>query len=197
MHEADRMHSSDRALDSDGDLRGERGSSLIDALIALTLVSAIAAGVAHLLVWARRAIAEAGANTMAAMLAAEKMERLRSLRWDVDEAGIAASDDTTSLAFDPPQSTGSGLRPSPAGALTANTTGFFDFVDARGRWRGTGARPPAGTAYLRRWSIEAHPQDPADTVILRVVVLPIAEAAAGGAAARGARLATVRTRSAR
>jgi hypothetical protein len=191
------VHSNNRAPDRDGLLRRSDGTSLIDALVALTLVSVIAAGVAHLLVWARRTIAGAGAQTMAAMLAAEKMERLRSLRWDVDATGIAASDETTSLASEPPQSTGSGLRPSPAGALAANTPGFFDYADAQGRWRGSGAGPPPGTAFVRRWSIEAHAADPADTLVLRVVVLPLVEAAGGGASGRGVRLATIRTRSGR
>jgi type II secretory pathway pseudopilin PulG len=175
-------------------LASSSGASLIEALIAMTLVVVTTAGVAQLLVWARRSIAGTSATTMAVMLAAEKMERLRSLTWEVDAAGLPVSDETSDLSWEPARSSGSGLHSSPSGALTSNTAGFVDFIDHEGRWRGTGARPPAGSSFIRRWSIEAWALDPVNTVVLRVVVLPVAAAAEGDRGTRGVRLTSIRTR---
>ena len=49
------------------------------------------------------------------------------------------------------------LTPSPAGALDRNTSGYVDYLDAYGRSLGGGESPPAGTVYVRRWSIERLP----------------------------------------
>jgi type II secretory pathway pseudopilin PulG len=173
----------------------ERGVSLVEVLVAAMIVIAVSAGVAHLLVWSRRAAWSAGSETTAVMLAVQKMEQLRSLPWHVDGSGNAVSDLTTNLATDPLSSTGSGLQPSPRGSLDVNTPGFMDYLGSDGRWRGTGARAPAGAAFVRRWSIVPLAADPADTLVLSVVVVPLADASErGGRPARGARLQTITTR---
>jgi hypothetical protein len=68
-----------------------------------------------------------------------------------------------------------GLGPSPPGALTVNTAGYFDYLDAGGRSLGittiwlAGTAPP-GTAYICRWSISPLPDSPVAAIVLQVLV---------------------------
>lgn len=176
-------------------LIASRGTSLVEALVATVIVATITAGVAHLLLWARRATWSAGMLSIAVTLATQKLEALEALTWEVDAAGTAISDDNTDLSREPPGSSGSGLRPSPAGTLATNTSGFFDYVDVNGQWRAAAGGPLPGAAFVRRWSIAPFAADPSNTIVLTVVVLPLVDAAAAeGRPARGARLTSIRTR---
>jgi hypothetical protein len=65
--------------------------------------------------------------------------------------------------------------------LTANTPGYVDYVDQDGQWVGTGTAPVAGAAYVRRWSVEALTSDPANAVVLQVVVTAVRQVASGPA----------------
>jgi len=171
------------------------GASLIEALVSIAILTAVAAGAAHLFVWARRATWTAGSSSIAVTLAIQKMEQLQSLAWTSNREGNAVSDTTTDLSTDPRQSGGGGVMASPGSSLSENTPGFVDYLDAGGRWRGTGTVPPDGSAFVRRWSIKPLPTDPQDTIVLTVLVIPLAHAvAAERPVNRGARLTTVRTR---
>ena len=175
--------------------RDERGTSLLEPLVAAAIVVTVAASTAHLLIWSRRAAWSAGAESAAVAIAAQKMEQLRSLAWHVAASGARVSDDTTNLAPEPPTAGGSGLRGSPPNALAANIPGFMDYVGADGRSRGAGAVAPVGAAYLRRWSVTSFADDPDDTLVLSVVVMPLADdVRSRGRPLRGARLDTLRTR---
>lgn len=179
---------------------GEAGSSLVEALVAASVVLTVAAGVAQLLIWSRRAVWGAGTETAAVSLAVEKLEQLRALEWRVDAAGIRHSDRTTNLSAAAPAANGTGLQRSPPGALARNTPGFMDFVAADGGWRGSGPGTPAGAAYVRRWSITPLEIDPDDTLILTVAVTPLADVearASGSGGGHGARVQTIATRTAR
>jgi hypothetical protein len=155
--------------------RSDQGASLIEALIAAAVVTTIAAGVAHLLAWARHEAWAAGVRSTAAVVAVQKMERLRSLSWQVDADGNIVSDERTNLAEDPPTADGTGMGPSPAGSLEQNVMGFVDYVDGHARWCGTGTHPPACAAYIRRWAIEPVGTDPDHARRLTVLVIPIGE----------------------
>lgn len=172
---------------------GERGASLVEAVVAAAVVTTIAAGVAHLMTWARQEAWSAGLRSAAVVSAVQKLEQLRSLAWYTDADGSTVSDETTSLAEDPPASTGTGLRPSPAGSLAQNTQGFVDYLDAQGRWCGTGVRPPPCAAYVRRWAVEPFDGDPEHARVLAVHVMPILEASRERGV-RVVRLRTIRTR---
>jgi hypothetical protein len=171
--------------------------SLLDALVATTIVITTVTGIGHLLIWSRRAVWTAGLKTTSALLAGEKLEQLRTLAWDVDGDGRPVSDLTTDLSTDPASPAGTGLRPSPVGALDVNTPGFVDFTSADGRWLGTGRAPPAGAAFVRRWAILPLLTDPLHTVVLHVAVLPVSEAMVpgGGQPGGAVHLTTIRTRS--
>ena len=51
--------------------------------------------------------------------------------------------------------------------------GYVDYVDKFGTSLGGGATTaPAGTAYVRRWTVEPLPTNPNNTLILQVLVTP-------------------------
>jgi len=113
------------------------------------------------------------------------------------------SDTTTNLTVYPPAHNGSGLNPSPSDSLEQNTTGFVDFLDGNGAWVGTGSTPPASAVYIRRWSIVPLPTNPNNTLVVTVLVTPVASEMARTTSAftrtrmaGDAMLITVRTRKA-
>lgn len=143
-----------------------------------------------------RANADARTTSAAALLAAQKIEQLRSLLWIIDPAGQPASDTTTDLTVFPARAdVGAGLTPSPANALTQNATGYCDFLDLSGRSLGGGSNPPVQAAYIRRWSIVPLPSHPADTLVLQVRVTR-AGLPATAARSDDARVVAVKTRKA-
>jgi prepilin-type N-terminal cleavage/methylation domain-containing protein len=133
-----------------------RGFSLLEVLIATTIVATAVAALAQLLVMAAAANAGARSMTLATVIAAQKVEQLRSLAWSFDVNGSPVSDP--------------GLAASPTDSLRTNRAGFCDFLDRNGRSLGECAAPPAGAAYLRRWSIEPLPDDPGNVLVLQVLV---------------------------
>src|SRR5262245_33330824 len=65
------------------------------------------------------------------------------------------------------------LVPSPADALTRDTSGYCDYLDAAGRSLGGGSPAPAQAAFVRRWSIEQSPSSPARALTLQVLVIHV------------------------
>jgi prepilin-type N-terminal cleavage/methylation domain-containing protein len=148
-----------------------RGFSLLEVVVATAILVVGVAGIAPLLVLASRANQSARTTTLAALFAQQKMEQLRALEWARDPSGELLSDVDTDLTVEfAAASGGSGLRPSPAGSLDRNVNGYCDFIAADGRVVGGGSVPPAGAAYLRRWSIEALPPNPDEALLLQVLV---------------------------
>lgn len=140
------------------------------------LLTAVSLGIAQLFAASTRANLAARTRTSTTTMAEQKMEQIRSLTWgfDTDGLGLPVSDTTTNLTVYPLTPTGSGLNPSPGNALEQNTPGFFDFLDAAGNWVGTGAQIPGAAAYLRRWSITPLPTNPNNTLVIQVLVTPLA-----------------------
>jgi prepilin-type N-terminal cleavage/methylation domain-containing protein len=134
----------------------ERGFTLLEVLVATTIVSVALASLAQLFVLSAQANSNAKATTAAALLGLQKMEQLRSLTWSVDARGSPLTDPM--------------LAASSSDALRVNTAGFFDFVDSVGRSLGEATAPPPGAMYLRRWSIEPLPADPGNVLVLQVLV---------------------------
>jgi prepilin-type N-terminal cleavage/methylation domain-containing protein len=153
-----------------------RGFTLVEVVIAMGLLTAVSLGVAQLFAASTRANLSARTSTSTTAMAEQKMEQIRSLTWGFDTAGqgLPVSDTTTNLTVYPMTTNGSGLNPSPADALESNTTGFFDFLDAGGTWVGTGTNTPPTAAYVRRWSIIPLPTNPNNTLVIQVLVTPLA-----------------------
>jgi len=120
------------------------------------------------------AVRQSRVRTLATMLAAEKMEQLRSLTWThVTTSGpaisMSTSDVTTDLSNDPATDDGRGLLVSPAGTLTSNVVGYVDYLDANGRWIGHGPSAPPSAVYIRRWAVRPLLGDPDNILVLEVV----------------------------
>src|SRR2546430_7287552 len=96
---------------------------------------------AQLFVMSTRTNVAAKSTSIAAVLAQQKMEQLRSLEWGFDALGLPNTDTTTNTAVVPMAANGgTGLSPSPTRAgnpLKANGAGLGGF---RHRYR----HPPRG-----------------------------------------------------
>ena len=159
--------------------RSSAGFTLIEVLIASMLAAGIATGVAHLIALGISANRAAREQTFTTILAAAKLEQLRSLSWTYepgrDEPPPPRSDTSADLSVEPAGAGGPGLSPSPPGTLQSNVGAYVDYLDDRGRWVGNGGVPPPGAAFVRRWSVRPLPHDPASSLILSVLVAPIAQ----------------------
>jgi prepilin-type N-terminal cleavage/methylation domain-containing protein len=153
------------------------GFTLLEVMVALLLLTGAFLAVAQLLVVAARAADQSRTTAIAATLAAQKLEDLRSLSWAYDIDGTPLD----------------GLGTSPPGSLAADAAGFVDYLDDSGAPVGAGPPPPAQALFARRWSVELDAGvAPPSVLMLRVAVLhrgpPVA------AAGEGARVWTEVTR---
>jgi prepilin-type N-terminal cleavage/methylation domain-containing protein len=153
--------------------RRDAGFSLVEICVALILLALLLNGAANLFIVSIKTAAAARVESSTTMLADQKVEQLRALLWAVDVNGQPLSDVTTDLSVEPATSTGGGLGPSPISTLDANTSGYVDYLDARGAWVGTGASPPPAAKYIRRWRVQPLPEDPQGTVIVQVLVTTV------------------------
>lgn len=182
----------------------DRGFTLIEVLVAMTLIAVITLSLAGMFAKTIRATHAARYQTATATLAEQKLEQLRSLTWGFDKSGqnLPVSDTTTNLTPAIPTNDGNGLNPSPSGTLDANIAGYVDYLNESGAWVGTGTTPPPTATYVRRWSIQPLPTNPNNTLILQVLVTTVkreANLTAGGTRRRypeDALVATVKTRKA-
>lgn len=157
-----------------------RGFSLVEVLISMGLLTVVSLGVAQLFALSTRANLMAKGQTATTAMAEQKLEQIRGLTWgfDLQGEGLPLSDTTTNLSVSPPAHNGTGLNPSPSDSLERNTAGYVDFLDANGAWVGTGMAPPRTAAYIRRWSIQPLPTNPNNTIVIQVLVTPVASEAA-------------------
>jgi type II secretory pathway pseudopilin PulG len=187
----------------------ERGFSLVEVAVATGMLAVVSLGVAQMFALSTEKNLAAKHQVSTTTMATQKIEQLRGLTFSYDAAGLGlpVTDTTTNLTRCTADTTGRGLNPSPSNSLTTNTSGFVDFLDARGNCiDANGATtPPAGTVYTRRWAIQPLPTNPNNTLILTVLVTPtVKEDRRAAAAPSGSRtrlvedalLTTVRTRKA-
>jgi type II secretory pathway pseudopilin PulG len=155
--------------------RSQDGFTLVEVLIAALLVTTVVVNVAALGAIAVRTTTTARRQTSTSLLATQKMEQLLALTWGSAGAApaVPVSDLTSDLSRDPPSNAGSGLSPSPAGALDHNLSGYVDYLDEAGVWVGTGPEPPPRSVFVRRWSIDPIPMDPDNLLVLQVFVTTV------------------------
>lgn len=154
------------------------GFTLVEVLIAVAILVTIALGVAQLIVVATHAIRAAREQTSAVILAAAKMDQLRSLAWAYEPSApgtpaVPRSDRTTDVSHPDHASRGGGLAASPAGTLSTNVPPYVDYLDGLGRWVGNGTDPPAGALFIRRWAVRPLPADPERMIVLQVLVTTV------------------------
>jgi hypothetical protein len=170
---------------------------LAEVLVATAILAGASAAAIQLTTVSVRGLWTAGIETSATIAAEQKLQQLRGLLWSADASGGLQSDSTSSLSADPPDASGTGLAPSPAGSLEANVDGFVDYLDGGLIVVGSGTVPPAGTEFVRRWAITPLAADPDHTRVLQVLVIPITYAGsrvAGRRAPGEAMLTTALTR---
>jgi hypothetical protein len=165
----------------------ERGSTLVEALVATLVFTTGLLAMAELVGIAMSSNVRARRTTLAGILATQKLEELRSLTWEFDLNGASAGDPS--------------LQSAPW-ALQRNTPGFVDHVDQRGVVVGRDVEPPSGAAYTRRWSSEPLSANPEDALLIQVLVTQagprgVADRGAVGRLPGDARLVTIKVRKAR
>jgi prepilin-type N-terminal cleavage/methylation domain-containing protein len=156
----------------------QAGFTLVEVLVAVGLLVVALVTLAELFAISTRTNQGARYTTSTSVLAEQKMEQLRGLAWGFDMLGLPLTDLTSNVAAfeatgecaSAAAGAGVGLSPSPAGALATSTDGYVDYVDINGCGLGGGATAPAGTVYIRRWSIEPLPTNPNNTVVFQVLV---------------------------
>ncbi len=143
-----------------GTLGTQRGFTLIEVLLAASLLLTLAGGMAGLLLLSRQLTVRAEQMSVATLAASAQLERLRAVPWRYDPDGSAPV--VAALAVSPP------------GALDRDVDGFHERLDASGRPVTAGAGEPR---LLRRWAIE--PGADAAGLLLEVCVFawPAAPAA--------------------
>ena len=149
----------------------QEGFSLLEVLVATTVMTVALSSLAQLFVISTRSNASSKSTTYASVLAGQKMEQLRGLTWGFDTLGLPLTDTTTNITVVPETPTGGkGLSPSPPGALGQNTAGYCDFVDKHGNTLGPCSTANAAAYYVRRWAVEPLPTNPNNTIVLQVMV---------------------------
>ena len=76
---------------------GEKGFSLVEVLLATTLLTVAIASLAQLFAISTRANTNARLTTFTTVLAQQKMEQLRSLTWGFDSQGLPLTDTSTNI----------------------------------------------------------------------------------------------------
>lgn len=138
----------------------------------MVLIGIAAAGIASMTSIGVRSANASGIQTMTINLARQKLDELRGLVWSFDSNGLAVSDTTSDLSTEPHTASGRGLQPT-SGSLDTSLAGAADYLTSDGVWLGTGSTPPPAAVYVRRWSISALPEDPANVLVLQVLVSPV------------------------
>jgi prepilin-type N-terminal cleavage/methylation domain-containing protein len=132
----------------DDNIRAEHGFSVLEVLVASTILTVALLSLAQFLALATNATASAGRNTYAAVLAAGQLERLHAVTWE---------------------------------SLASRVGESIEGLDRSG----VPLRELSVPAYRRRSIVTPLPDDPANALVLQVVVIGRGEVA---------RLTTLRTR---
>ena len=169
--------------------RRQDGFSLLEVVIASGIMATALVTLGQLFGLSVSSNRAAQALTYTTVLAEQKMEQLLSLEWRLDGLGLPVTDaeTDTAAAIETP-SGGSGLRASPADALTRNVPGWVDYVDRFGNTLGGGPNPLAKTVYVRRWSVEPLDHNPDNAILIQVLVTPRMKRGAADAAGSTLRL---------
>ena len=116
----------------------------------MTLLLLAASGVAQLFGVAVLATHMARVQTSTTVFAGQKIEELRALAWSDNALSITSAD-----------------------ALNTNLAGSVEHLDVRGGVVTTGTTTPPAGRFFRRWSIRPLPDDPANALIVQVLVTTV------------------------
>jgi len=124
--------------------RSDPGFTLIEVLAALVMLATAVVATAGLFGVAAVSIRAARVQTWSALLARDKLDELRVRSW-------------------PP-------AVSPADSLQHDVPSFVEYLDSSGRSVSETGAPASSAAYIRRWSVQPLPADPANTMVIQVLV---------------------------
>ncbi len=150
--------------------RSDSGFTLVEVLVALTLIATVALVAAALSTRTARLVLTARHLTMTMAAGQQRIEQLRAVTWAVQGDGTFITDLQTDLSQADAATGGAGVAASPPGTLEADAGGYSDFLDAAGRWVGAGPVAPADGVFVRRWSVST--LFAGRTVIIRVMSMP-------------------------
>src|SRR5882672_2242131 len=89
------------ALAKSNSFSNASGFSLVETLVAVSLMATAIVTLAQLFALSTRTNVAAHYTTYAAVLAEQKLEELRGLSWGFDTQGLPVSDSTTNTAVSP------------------------------------------------------------------------------------------------
>lgn len=130
----------------------ERGTTLVEAVVAASLLLTLAGGVAYLFLLTHRFAVTADRMTVAVAAAVSRLETLLAIPWGYDLAG--GEPEAGALDFSPPD------------ALDRNAVGFYDLVDAAGMPVDDGG--DVQPAFTRRWALRALNNDASSSRAIEV-----------------------------
>jgi type II secretory pathway pseudopilin PulG len=152
-----------------------RGFTLVETLVATGILVTALAGIAQLFVLGTQLSRQASASGQALVIAQDKLEHLRGLRFAFDANGSPVTD--------------TGLTQSPADSLHADRAPYRDWLDASG----DAGVETTEAAFARRWRISRVEEASPDAITIEVCAFAMPVAGRGPRAA-DACLSTIRTR---
>jgi prepilin-type N-terminal cleavage/methylation domain-containing protein len=152
----------------------ERGFTLLETLVATSILVTTLAGVAQLFILGTHLTRQAGASGGALVAAQDKLESLRGEAFTYDSVGFPV--------------TAPALQPSPPTTLGKDTGPYVDWLDVDG----VASETAKGAIMVRRWRISSLGATTPDAIAIEVCVFR----APGVADPRGADacLSTIRAR---
>ena len=155
-------------------LTSARGFTLVETLVATSILITALAGIAQLFVLGMHLTRGASASGGALIAAQQKLEGLRALAFTYDDGGTAV--------------TAAELATSPATSLDEDIDGNVDWVDDDAQ----SSDRPEGAAFVRRWRVSSI-DGSADALAIEVCVFKPPPTAAGHLSAEAC-LSAIRTR---
>ena len=128
-----------------------RGFTLIETVVATSLLVTALAGVAQLFMLSAQLTRQASASGVALVAAQSKIESLRGLTFSYDAAGAPV--------------TAPALASSPSSSLDADSEPHVEWLDAAGQ-----PRSAADAAFVRRWRISTIGDAPPESIAIEVCV---------------------------
>ena len=153
------------------------GFSLVETLVATSVLVTVMAGLADLLATSVRLTRDAGQRSAALDAAQTQIERLRARAWTFDADGAPVTD--------------AALAASSLAALDRTTAGYSDWVDDTGQT--VTENGSAAGVFLRRWSVTPLDDSGLDAIAIEVCVFR-PQARDGAATGADVCLATIRAR---
>jgi type II secretory pathway pseudopilin PulG len=155
-------------------LRWASGFTLVETLIATSVLVTALAGLAQLFALSLRFTRDSAQSGAALVAAQDKLESLRALRFGYDDNGAALTDPR--------------LQPSPPTSLSENLAPYVDWLDDAGN-----VVSETGASYARRWRITEMAVDDPAAIAIDVCVFRMPAIARGPAQAEAC-LVTARVR---